>query len=435
MTLETLETPARRFTGPACDPDPDASGEARRLMRMRWIAIACQIAAIGAAQPLLDIELPRLPMFAIVGLLAAFNLFAHRRLAHPASVTHMELFSHLCVDVSALTVLLFFGGGSANPFVSLYLPAIAIAAALLPARYAWLLAAISAAAYSSLVFYYVPLSVPDVGRAAQLHLAGMWLTFVVSGALITWFISRMTAALRARDRSLAAAREEALRNERIVALGSLAAGAAHELGTPLATMAVIAGELAREPRTPPAMKEDLALLRSQIDLCKGILTGMAGRAGQTRAEGGRRLALDAWLAEVLARWRTLRPGARPRLAIEGRSPAPQVLGEATLEQALVNLLNNAADAGTPDVEIAANWDLSTLRIEVRDRGPGLDEAVLRDAGREPLTSRPGGSGVGLFLASAVVERFGGRLRLFNREGGGAVAHIEVPLARLLAEPA
>ncbi len=401
---------------------------------MRWIAIACQVAAIGAAQPLLDIDVPRLPMFATVGLLAAFNSFACRRLAHPAPVTHPELFSHLCVDVGALTVLLYFGGGSANPFVSLYLPAIAIAAALLPARYAWSLAAISTAAYSSLVFHYVPLSVHDVGRATQLHLAGMWLIFVVSGALITWFIARMTATLRARDRALAAAREEAFRNERIVALASLAAGAAHELGTPLATMAVLAGELAREPCVTPQMREDLGLLRDQIDSCKGIVTAMAGRAGQTRAEGGRRLALDAWLTEILARWCALRPGARPRLAIEGRPPPPQVFGEATLEQALVSLLNNAADAGSPDVEIAASWDRTTLRVEVRDRGPGLDEALLRDAGREFLTGQPGGSGVGLFLAGAVVERFGGRLRLSNREGGGAVAHIELPLAKVTAQP-
>jgi two-component system sensor histidine kinase RegB len=381
---------------------PSGAGNLRRLALMRWYAVGGQLVAIGAARPLLDIELPLAPMLAIAALLAAYNLLTLARLRRAEPVPDTELFAQICVDVTALTLLLFFSGGASNPFVSLYLPPITIAAAVLPLRYAWAIAGLSVAAYSLLVFINVPLQLPDA------------------------------EAIRSRDLELAAAREEALRNERVIALGSLAAGAAHELGTPLATMAVIAGELARDPAASPEVKEDLALLREQIDHCKGIITGLAERAGQTRAEGGRAVELDRWLEEIVARWKKLRPHAESRVSLRGAMPAPLIVGEAALEQAMLNLFNNAADASSAGVEIEAGWDAGALHVEVRDRGPGIDEKVLLNAGRAFITTRPEGTGIGLFLAHAAVERLGGRILLANRKDGGAVTRIELPLDRLLA---
>lgn len=404
----------------------------RRLAAMRWLAVAGQVAAIAAARPLLDIELPLAPMLLVVALLAGFNLLTLARLKKPEPASDSELFAQLGVDIIALSVLLFFSGGAANPFVSLYLPPIAVAAAALPRRLAWAVAALCMAAYSLLALANIPLALPDAERAMRLHLGGMWLIFVVSTVLITWVVARMTAAIRNRDLELAAAREEALRNERVIALGSLAAGAAHELGTPLATMAVLAGEMARQPGTTADMQEDLALLREQIENCKGIITGLAERAGQTRAEGGRASAIDRWLEEVIAHWKRLRPHAGVDVSLHGTAPAPQVVGEATLEQALLNLFNNAADAASSNVEIEAEWDARMLRVEVRDRGAGIDETVLLNAGRAFITTRPQGTGIGLFLAHAAVERFGGRIVLANRDGGGAVTRIELPLERIMA---
>lgn len=404
----------------------------RRLMLMRWFAVAGWLALVAAARPLLDIALPLVPMLAIVALLAGFNLATQRRLRRGGAVPDGELFAQLCVDVTALTLLLFFSGGAANPLVSLYLPSIAIAAVVLPGRFAWSIVACSVAAYSLLVFWHVPLPVADAERATRLHLAGMWLIFVASAALIAWFVARMAAAIRSRDLELAAAREEALRNERVVALGSLAAGAAHELGTPLATMAILAGELSRDGRLGAEAREDLALLREQIEHCKGIITGLAARAGQTRAEGGGAIGLDRWLEQIVARWRRLRPHAEAKVSLHGTAPAPRVVGEATLEQALLNLFNNAADAGSGEVDIAAEWDAAQLRVEVRDRGPGFDEQVLLAAGRAFVTTRPEGTGIGLFLAHAAVERLGGRIVLANRDGGGALTRVELPLEKIKA---
>lgn len=419
------------MTNPSAPPAKGAD-PLRRLALMRWFAVAGEFVLIVTARPLLGIDLPLAPMLAIVALLAGFNLATRRRLARGGGVPNSELFAQLCVDIAALTLLLFFSGGGANPLVSLYLPGIAIAAVVLPGRFAWGVVALSVAAYSLLVFVNIPLPVQDAERATRLHLAGMWLIFVASAALIAWFVARMAAAVRSRDLELAAAREEALRNERVVALGSLAAGAAHELGTPLATMAILAGELGRKADLSAETREDLALLREQIEHCKGIITSLAARAGQTRAEGGGAIALDRWLEQVIARWRQLRPHAEAKVSLHGTAPAPRVMGEATLDQALLNLFNNAADAGDSKVEIEAEWDSERVRMEIRDHGPGFDENVLLAAGRAFVTTRVEGTGIGLFLAHAAVERLGGRIVLANRAGGGAVTRVELPLEGILA---
>ncbi|MBZ0125797.1 MAG: ATP-binding protein, partial [Rhodocyclaceae bacterium] len=142
--------------------------------------------------------------------------------------------------------------------------------------------------------------------------------------------------------------------------------------------------------------------------------------------------LDRWLEQIVARWRQLRPHAEAKVSLHGTAPAPRVVGEATLEQALLNLFNNAADAGNSEVDIEAEWDAEWLRLEVRDHGPGFDENVLLQAGRAFVTTRSEGTGIGLFLAHAAVERLGGRIALANREDGGAVTRVELPLEKIRA---
>ncbi|MBK6631237.1 MAG: hypothetical protein IPG33_09330 [Betaproteobacteria bacterium] len=211
------------------DPAHNKEGQEnlRRLLLMRWLAVAGWLALIATARFMLDIELPLVPMLAIIALLAGFNLATRRRLTRGGAVTDSELFAQLGVDITALTLLLFFSGGGANPLVSLYLPTIAIAAVVLPGRFAWCVVALSVAAYSLLVFWNIPLPVADAERATRLHLAGMWLIFVASAALIAWFVARMAAAIRSRDLQLAAARERPCATSASSRLGGLAAGAAH----------------------------------------------------------------------------------------------------------------------------------------------------------------------------------------------------------------
>ena len=405
----------------------------KRLILLRGLALLGMGAMMAAARPLFQIVVPMTVPLLLLFLWATLNLLSWLRLRHPSPVGDEELLAQLGLDLVMLTVLLALSGGPANPLTALYLPLVAVAAAILPARHAWAIACTSVLGYSLLWKFSVVLTVEDVDRAMQMHLTGMWLTFALSALLIAGFVTRITASLRKREQQLAAARELALRDERIVALGNLAAGAAHELGTPLATMAVLAGELAGDPATPQAQRDDLQLLRQQIAACKRIISGLAASAGAPRAEEGGGIAVDLWIDEIVAHWRILRPGLTPRLSLTGvraGSQPPQIFGEATLEQALLSVFNNAADASPTDVEIAVSWTQDWLSVEVLDRGPGLEPALLERAGREFFSTRPEGAGIGLFLAHAAIDRHGGRIALEPRAGGGTVAHIELPLKTL-----
>lgn len=401
----------------------------RRVVILRWWLLAAVVIAVASAPTLLDIVLPAAPMFAVAALVAGFNGYVQWRARGEQAVGASELFGQLCVDLTTLAILLFLSGGAANPLISFLLVPVAVAAMSLPGRLSAVVALLAIAIYSLLMWQFLPLPVADAERAARLHLAGMWLTFVVSAAMIAWFVARMTASIRERDSRLAAAREQALRDERVVALGALAAGAAHELGTPLATIAVVVGELEREVFQNAEVHADLALVREQVAICKRIVSGMSARAGTPRPEQLQAQDAAAWLQGVCARWQAMRPRAGSRLMVADAGDAPRIVTEPTLEQALVNLLNNAADASAADIDLRLAWDAATLQIEIADAGPGFPVDVLRQAGRQPLASRHGGSGIGLLLAFSAVERMGGRIVLDNRPEGGGRVRIELPLAR------
>jgi two-component system sensor histidine kinase RegB len=402
----------------------------RRLTLLRWIALGGQLAPVLVAIGAIGMALPLHALAVIFATLIGINLATHWRLRGERPVTEPELFAHLTLDMLGLTALLYFTGGSTNPFATLYLLPLTLTAAALPGAYTWTMAALCVASYSVLLFVYVPLPETHAGHNDfHLHVVGMWLGFLLAAGLIAWFAVRMAQTLRERDGLLAQMREQALRHERILALGTLAAGAAHELGTPLATIAVVAKELERTAPTPDA---NIVVLREQIARCKEILGSLTASAGHARAEGGGRLALDRYLDDLMARFGTMRPEAMVRYRGDGARPAPVVVTEQTLSQALLNVLNNAADANARDIDAEAHWTADELIFEVRDRGAGLSVAALEHAGEPFFSTRPPGTGMGLglFLARGTVERLQGTLTLSNRADGGAVCHIRLPLATL-----
>jgi two-component system sensor histidine kinase RegB len=403
----------------------------RRIILLRWCLLAAVASAVSSAPTFLAIALPLLPMFAVIMLVAAFNAYLqwHNLSAANTAVGTGELFAQLCVDLTALAILLYLSGGAANPLISILLVPVAVAALSLPGRLTAAFALLAVVIYSVLMWQFLPLQVHDAERATRLHLSGMWLTFVLSVSMITWFVARMTASIAARDRQLAVAREQSLRDERVVALGALAAGAAHELGTPLATMAVVIGELEREAFQSIEVQADLALVREQIGICKSIISNMVERAGGARPEQVQAQDAVRWVQAVRTRWQTMRPRAASTLSIEGIRGAPLILTDTTLEQGLTNLLNNAADAGTTEIDINIGWDQVKVWISIIDHGPGFAEDVLNHAGLEPMISSSGGSGIGLLLAGSAVERLGGRMELRNLETGGGCAMIELPISQ------
>jgi two-component system sensor histidine kinase RegB len=415
-----------------------ASRNLRRLVILRTIAIAGQVTAIAVVSRALEMPLPIVPMAIVIALLAAFNAVTCVRLRFKWPISDAEILAQLLIDVIALSVLLYLSGGSENPFVSLYLVPIVIAAITLPWAYTWVMTGVVISAYTVLMRFNVPLPQHAMGGIAghmnmfSLHIFGMWVTLVLSAVLIAWFVVRMAHSLRERDRLLALAREDNLRNEQIVALATLAAGAAHELGTPLSTMAIVANEIRQERAGDAALVADLDILDRQIGACKSIISQMLATAGQARLQQAAREPLDAFVNAALAKWQLMRPGAALKYRQSGSSPAPVIAAEQTLSQALINLLNNAADASPRDVEVETSWDEQQMRILISDRGPGIPPDVAMRAGRAVFSAKPDGKGfgLGLFLANATLDRFGGTVQLSGRKGGGTCTDIRLPLDRL-----
>jgi two-component system sensor histidine kinase RegB len=408
----------------------DFASGARRLMAMRWIAIGIQLAFVLIASAFFDTSISLVPVLAICALQAVLNLpTLWRRVAATASEP-VAAFAQILIDVVALTGIAYFAGGASSPLISLYLPLIAVAATILPPRPASVLAAISIGCYSLVSLVHAPTHVHDPAEAFRSHLIGMWVIFVCSALTISWFVVRLNATIRSRDAALAAARETALRNERVVALGNLAAGAAHELGTPLATMAVVVGELAADPSLSPQVKSDVELALAQVRECKRIITRLAARAGSSRAEALQPVSAEAWIEQLVERWRRQRPQVVPDLKIEGAVPGPRIAADVTLEQALLNLFNNAADASPGHVGIHAGWDSRHVQVDVLDRGTGIPLEISARLGLDLVSTRDEGAGMGVVLALSAVEQSGGTLSFTNRADGGTLAKVLLPLASI-----
>ena len=414
------------------------SGALRLLFWLRMVAIAAQIGAIALAHFVLAGPLPLRELALAIGALALWNALNYGPVHAARTVHDGEVVLHLAVDIVALTAVLYFTGGATNPFVSLYLVPISLAATSLPTRYAWLTVAICGAGYSFL--WWDSVALPPVharfGSEFDLHLAGMWVNFVIAAVLIVLFVGRMARQVRRRDLELAAMRENALRDQQVIELGTLAAGTAHELNTPLSTLAILASEL-DETTTDAAQKQQLRAMLDEIRVINERLNRIAGGVNAERSAGARHVELDAFLEELLAQWAAMHPEIELGVAFDTQHDHVAVVVEATIEQAIRNVLDNAAHAtlanGGRRIDVSIKVVGARLELAVTDRGAGLDPAVRDDIGLKAVSTKEHGLGIGMLLSRAALQRFGARLELNEAPLGGVEARIELPLDELLAD--
>lgn len=419
-------------------PNSPSHKNLQRLFLLRGVMI---VFMLGATLALfyLHIPLPKYPVAFAVGGMLLLNLVTLFRLNKHREVSDKELLLQLLADLLALTVLFYYTGGYSNPLVWMYLLPLTVAAVALKRQYAWLLAAVAIACYSLLVFYYVPLShlhMHDIaGRTLDIHLVGMWLGFVVSAGIIAFFVTRIGQSLREYDQLMASIREKALESERVLSLGTLAASAAHELGTPLSTMAVVSKELARELAEQPEQLQQLEILRKQITRCKEIISSITRNAGQARADTGAGMPISEFLQSIIERWRDTRPATELSVTLAQTNHNPMIFADRPLIQAIQNLLDNAADASPEYVLFNAQWSDDTLEIAIRDFGSGISEDLKKQLGRPFITSKhEQGMGLGIYLTQLTIARFQGTLSLNNHMDGGVLTTIMLPLAKLRINP-
>ncbi len=408
----------------------------QQLIQLRWLAVIGQVFTIEVAHYTLALAVPVQEMLLVVGCLALFNVVSLLRWRTGLRVQHVELFLALLIDVAVLTVQLYLSGGTANPFVFLYLLQIAVGAVLLRGGYIWSMVLITALCFTALSRHHLPLpAVPDLHRGApSLYTQGLLVCFLLNATLVVIFITRIGRNLRQRDARLAAARQRATEEEHIVRMGLLASGAAHELGTPLSTMAVILGDWKHDPAIAahPTLQGEVAEMQAQVKRCKNIVSGILLSAGETRGEESAQTTVRQFADRLARDWRATRSVDDFRYDNRFGADAAMV-ADTTLEQMVFNVLDNARDASPHRVDLTVDRLGDQLRIVVTDAGPGFDPAILARLGKpyQSTKGRPGG-GLGLFLAMTVARTLGGSLvaRNLPPPRHGAEVAIQLPLSAI-----
>lgn len=404
-----------------------------RLVFIRLLVLLAQGVSVLGAWLSGWFALEWTPLLLTLAVSAGVSLLTLLRLLRGWPVTDVEYGAQLLFDILVHSVLLYYAGGPANPFASYFLVPLTIAAATLSWQHTAALASVAMIAYSLLLFWYHPLPLFEMPMYASqvridLRVIGMWLNFAMSAGLITLFVVHMAEALRRHAERLAERREQSMRDSQLLGIASVAAGAAHELSTPLSTMSVLLKDL-RADYTDPQIQEDLALLQEQVRQCKESLQQMVRSAEFNRSQPHVNQPADIWLKRLLERWQLMRPEASWQLKAVPEGEVPLVQDSPELGQSILNLLNNAADACPDNITIALEWNAQRLRLCIRDNGPGVPLHIAEQLGTAFVTTKgKKGFGLGLFLSQAAVERVGGSVKLFNQDGGGTLTEVILPIA-------
>jgi len=400
----------------------------RTLLTIRWLAIAGQLAALLVVDAFLEFELPMIAAMATIGASAVMNVWIIAR--HRLSDWHRDRAAagYLAFDIGQLAVLLYLTGGLDNPFALLFLVPVTISATILSLRSTVYLGLLALICVSLLAFLHLPLPWPAPGfRLPHLYAAAIWVSLVLATAFLMFYAWRVAEEARRMSDALAATQETLSREQEVSALGSLAAAAAHELGTPLGTIALIAKELLRDQPAGGDVHTDLEVLNGEVARCREILAGLARdpSAGADRAVS--RMAFDVLINDAARRHGD--GGKTVRLTARAVTPPPQVSRSPELIQGLGNLIENALDFAAGRVDLEYTWDEALVELSISDDGPGFPPTTLGPLGAPYISTRPGAGrmGLGVFISKTLLERTGASLHFFNRkQGQGATVVIRWP---------
>lgn len=338
-------------------------------------------------------------------------------------------FSILTASIILLVWYLFQSGGHTNPVISLLLVPLAMSAVLLVWQPAVLIALMVVISYSILTRYFVPLS-QDGSHShhmMQLHLSGMWLMFIISVVLILGVILPMATSVRIQQEKIAEQREKGLKDEKIISMATFAASAAHQLGTPLSTMAVLADDMKEYANGNLNWEEDIALLTQQIGVCKLTLHEMMRRSSKIKNNENEPVSVQEILVNLQNLFNLLYPNRCLHIDKEG-IPAVLIAYDATLDQALLNLIDNAVRESEEDPVMSIELDNDNVCLRIIDKGQGIPDSIVQQIGTPFVESKKDGLGLGLFLSHSTINRLGGTLKLLSRKDG-TVTEIWLPIVK------
>ena len=409
----------------------------QRLLLLRTFVTVASVVAVVVLHAFTEISVPVTFLAYLIAGISLSVFVGYKRLAASQLVSNFELFCHILVDVFFLIVLLLNTGGASNPLISYLLVLLALTATLLPQAYVNVFSVAGIVIYTSFLLldltsdHEMAMSPENEVMTFQLHLVGMWVIFLVSAILISVLITRMAKAIKVRELNLAEARENELRNEQLVAIGTLSAGTAHALGTPLSTMAVLLTELdnldAEDLRTID-IKSDISLLRQQVTRCKNSLTQLIRYYNKDNPEEDEELSLQSFAADIQDYIINIHPTSSIDFHI-GVNADTIVTSNLSVKHATINIIENAIKAAHKhvDVSFAVTTDQPPkFEISIRDDGPGIPKEVMEKIGEPFISSRKESMGLGIFLANAAIERCGGSIEMLNMKEGGALSVIRLP---------
>ncbi len=400
-------------------------------MRVRFLL------ALGGMFIVVTVELwggwavPATQVLPLLGLSVASNIALWNQLRGGRRIRDGLLAAVLALDIAVLTVVLALTGGASNPFSSAYLLYVAVGALLLPPGWTWSLVAVTIAGYSGL---YWPAAAPEHAghHSMRAHLWGMWVAFVVVGPVVAYVVTRLRKTIAVAEQQLAESLQHQARAEKLSALATLSAGAAHELSTPRGTIAVVAKEMGRR-QLDPKLTEDARLIREEIDRCSEILSQLAVDVGAGIGEAAQTMRIGDLVSDLESSPGGIRVDASPGL-LDQSVTLPRRLST----QALQGLLENARQASSDgqDVEVRLRNEADRLVIVFEDHGCGMEEDVQRRAGEPFFTTKaPGqGMGLGIFFARSVIEQLGGELQIDSQRDLGTRVAVRIPWSATASSP-
>ena len=412
----------------------------QRLLAIRGIVFVCQLLALLYSQFILKLALPYIPVWSILIIFVLINIGLIWRLRQSKPVTETEFLGHLLLDVIGLGLLIYFTGGASNPFISYLLVPIMISATTLSWRFTWSIAAIALLTYTTLLFWYQPLSdlMPmesdNMGHEESgfsLHILGMWFNFLVSAGLITYFVVKMAGELRSQQSQLASLRESTLRGEQILGIATQAAGTAHQMGTPLSTMAILLKDMLIEENDAERKKE-IEVLIQQVGFCRDTLKQLVSETDLNAAYQDKKISLKEFFDQLIDQWQLLKPEVQVKYSRSEKEHEIMLNHSSGLQQAIVNLLNNAAEAGGNSVQVKTEVTASYWSMQIIDQGPGLTDEVKARLGSGLYSTKETGLGMGFMLSHATVEQLGGTVSLEDvSEQGGTLTRIQFPRNKII----